>query len=215
MDTPDLALLALKTGGPLAVGPLARRLGVSRQAARIRLDRLVADGFVACEETANGHRRGRGRPAQAWSLTAKGHARFPNAHERLTVDLIAATRSVFGDEGLDRLIAVREAQSAAAYRQRLAGAESFEEKLDRLAAARTAEGYMARWAVRDGVWLFVEDHCPICAAASACQGFCRAELELFSELLAPAKVERTHHLLAGARRCVYRITPPLAAARVT
>jgi predicted ArsR family transcriptional regulator len=55
-------------------------------------------------------------------------------------------------------------------------------------------------------WLLIEDHCPICVAAQACQGFCRAELELFREVLGTdAQVVREQHLLAGARRCVYRI----------
>jgi predicted ArsR family transcriptional regulator len=53
----------------------------------------------------------------------------------------------------------------------------------------------------------VENHCPICAAARACQGFCRSELALFEMLLAPARVVRVEHLLEGARRCAYRITP--------
>ena len=60
---------------------------------------------------------------------------------------------------------------------------------------------------RDGSFVLVENHCPICAAARACQGFCRDELGLFRRILVGAKVERTEHLLAGARRCAYRIEP--------
>ena len=37
--------------------------------------------------------------------------------------------------------------------------------------------------------------------------FCRAELEVFQDTLgAGVIVERTDHILAGARRCAYRIT---------
>ena len=44
-------------------------------------------------------------------------------------------------------------------------------------------------------------------AAAACQGFCRAELALFQAALGDGvSVERTDHILAGARRCAYRIT---------
>ena len=66
---------------------------------------------------------------------------------------------------------------------------------------------MARLRKEDGGgWLLVEDHCPICSAASACQGFCRSELELFRKLLGNGtEVERVEHLLDGGRRCVYRI----------
>jgi predicted ArsR family transcriptional regulator len=59
----------------------------------------------------------------------------------------------------------------------------------------------------DGTDVIVENHCPICAAAMACQGFCRSELALFAWLLAPARVERSEHLLAGSRRRSYLVVP--------
>ena len=60
---------------------------------------------------------------------------------------------------------------------------------------------------RDGDdFLFIEDHCPICAAATACQGFCAAELAQFQALMQGwAHITREEHLLQGARRCVYRL----------
>ena len=86
-------------------------------------------------------------------------------------------------------------------------------KLRELARVRTEEGYMAE-VRRDGAgFLFIENHCPICAAASACQGFCSSELELFRDVLGgDAAIERVEHIIAGDRRCVYRVTPSLAAA---
>jgi predicted ArsR family transcriptional regulator len=39
-------------------------------------------------------------------------------------------------------------------------------------------------------------------------GLCASELDLFQEVLGPdVKVEREEHILAGARRCRYRIQP--------
>ena len=47
---------------------------------------------------------------------------------------------------------------------------------------------------------------PICAAAAACQGFCRSELQIFQAVLGEdVQVTRTEHILSGARRCAYRI----------
>jgi predicted ArsR family transcriptional regulator len=82
-------------------------------------------------------------------------------------------------------------------------------RLKRLAELRSAEGYMAQVEpLPDQGWLLVESHCPICAAARSCQGFCRHELELFRELLGPEVcVERSEYILGGGRRCAYRITP--------
>ena len=55
-------------------------------------------------------------------------------------------------------------------------------------------------------FLFVENHCPVCAAATACQELCRSELMVFRAVLGTdVTVERIDHLLAGARRCAYRI----------
>jgi predicted ArsR family transcriptional regulator len=57
-----------------------------------------------------------------------------------------------------------------------------------------------------GSFLLVENHCPICAAAAACQGLCRSELAVFRAVLGTEiAIERIDHILAGARRCAYRI----------
>ena len=66
---------------------------------------------------------------------------------------------------------------------------------------------MAEASATDDGFLLVENHCPICAAATACQGFCRSELDAFRRTLGPGcRVDRVNHILAGARRCAYRIT---------
>ncbi len=196
-------LLMLKTRGPARTLALAQVLGISRQAARLHLEKLEAAGLVAGADAAEGV----GRPKRTWSLTEAGHGRFPDTHAQMTVELIEAVREEFGPEGLDRLVARRERGVAQAYAQAVGSATDIEGRLERLASLRRAEGYMAHWSAHPaGGYLLVEDHCPICAAAQACQGFCRSELALFEMLLAPARVERIEHLLAGARRCAYRVT---------
>lgn len=57
------------------------------------------------------------------------------------------------------------------------------------------------------VFYLLENHCPICEMATYCQGFCRSELSTFRRILGPeAEVERTEHIIRGARRWAYRIT---------
>ena len=202
--TADRILFELKTRGPAHTIALAERLGISRQGARQQLESLAAEGLVTAEAKASGV----GRPGNLWSLTAAGHARFPDSHARMTVDLIEAVRGEFGEDGLDRLISRRERETTAAYLAAMSDARALSERLDRLAALRCAEGYMAEWTQgQDGSYLFIENHCPVCAAATACQGLCRAELETFRTVLgADCGIERIDHILAGARRCAYRIT---------
>ncbi|MDO8902212.1 MAG: MarR family transcriptional regulator [Phenylobacterium sp.] len=201
----DDILTHLKTVGPATTAALAARLGISRQATRQQVERLAEAGLVE----GRNERAGVGRPRASWTLTTAGHARFPETHAQLTVELLAAVREEFGLEGLNRLIARRESDSARGYQAAMVGADDLEARVRRLAGLRAAEGYMAEWSsTQDGAFLLVENHCPICAAASACQGFCRSELQLFRDLLAPAKVERIDHILQGARRCAYLVTPP-------
>ena len=142
-----------------------------------------------------------------WGLTEAGNARFPDSHAELTAQLIGTIRTQLGEHVLDRLIASRTAESKVAYTAALEGATDLGERVARLAEARTREGYMAEsWAEGDG-YLLVENHCPICVAATACQGFCRAELETFRAVLGPdASVERTEHIVQGDRRCAYRVS---------
>jgi predicted ArsR family transcriptional regulator len=205
MRTPaDRILFQLKTRGPAETLALAGALRISRQAALQHLERLVADGLVGHVD----ERRGVGRPRRIWSLTDTAQARFPDTHAQLTLEMLDAVRAEFGEAGADRLIARREQATARAYAAALEPAEGLAARVARLAELRTAEGYMADWSSDPGGgFLLVENHCPICAAAAACQGFCRAELAVFRDVLGPeVTVERIDHILAGARRCAYRIT---------
>lgn len=196
-------LLQVKTRGPVSIAQLAQLLDMTPEAARQQVHKLLAAGLVAGQQEAAA---GVGRPRQNWVLTEAGHRRFPDTHAQLTVQLIGSIRQLFGEDGLDRLIGQREADARALYAQTCTG-KTLARRLEQLAAARSREGYMARLE-RDGSdWLLLEDHCPICAAARSCQGFCRSELQLFQEIVGPhARVTREQHLLAGAARCVYRIT---------
>jgi predicted ArsR family transcriptional regulator len=196
-------LHALKAAGPQSAEALGRKLGMTAVGARQHLTRLQEEGLVDAVDQSEGV----GRPKRSWSLTESGHARFPDNHAGLTLELITAIRKTGGEPMLDAVIAAREKAALLAYRRTLAGAASLQEKVKRLAKIRSAEGYMASVAAgTDGALLLVENHCPICVAAKACQGFCRSELALFRETLGDqVNVERDEHIVAGARRCVYRI----------
>jgi len=191
----------LKTRGEMQASDAGHLLGTTGEAARQQFVKLAKDGLVEAKAVSQGV----GRPAQYWQLTAKGHAHFPDAHADLTVQLLQLIGSSLGESALDQLITSRESQTLDNYRQAMKGANSLEERLQRLTAIRTREGYMADWGLQeDGSYLFVENHCPICAAAATCQGFCRAERDVFSDVL-EANVVRTEHILQGARRCAYVI----------
>ena len=201
----DKVLFQLKTRGPLTPAQVAARLVVTEVAVRQHLRRLEAEGLVEAVEV----RRGVGRPARVFAATAAAAAHFPDAHADLTAELLDAARATFGERGLDQLIETRSARQQRAYAERLRGARTLAERVARLAAVRSEEGYLAEWSrADDDSFLLVENHCPICVAARSCQAFCRDELRVFQAALGDgAEVARTDHLLAGARRCAYRIAP--------
>jgi predicted ArsR family transcriptional regulator len=197
-------LHVLKTRGPQTTQALASHLAITLAGARKHLNALQAHGLLAHEDIA----RSVGRPKRVWRLTGKAERRFPDSHEYLTLELITSARQIFGEDGLDRLISDRETAIQKRYQSALASLPNLAQKVARLAELRTQEGYMAEWkALPDGDLLLSENHCPICAAAKLCQGFCRSELRIFAEALGEnVRIERSEHILAGARRCAYRIT---------
>jgi len=195
-------LTLLKTRGPQKAADLGKALGITGEAARQQLMKLAADGLVE----ASSEVRGVGRPTQVWRLTAAGNARFPDAHAELTVQLIDTIRSELGEGALARLVAAREERTRANYGAELDGITELGERVARLAEIRSREGYMAEWRAEGAEFLLIENHCPICAAATICQGLCQTELELFGAVLGQGvQVSRVDHIVAGARRCAYRI----------
>jgi len=201
----DRLLMALKMRGPQPSAVLGNQLGITGEAARQQLLRLEEQGLVRSRSEI----RGVGRPAAMWHLTEAAESRFPDAHAQLTVDLIGTIRAELGQSAVDTVIAARERDTKGAYQRAMEGTESLPERIATLATVRSSEGYMAEWAKEaDGSYVLVENHCPICAAAATCQDFCRAELNVFRDVLgAGVQVEREEHIVKGARRCAYRITP--------
>lgn len=193
--------MLLKTRGGMTTRALADALQISVPGVRQHLRALEA--LVSCETVKSGV----GRPAQHWRLSAAGQARFPDTHAELTVRLIGFISEGLGPDAMATVLERSYRHNLESYRARLGSGGTLGVRVRRLAAIRAEEGYMAE-AVRQGSgWLLVEHHCPICAAAQSCQGFCSNELALFRAVLGEGvTVERTEYLLAGGERCAYRIS---------
>ncbi|MBS0222014.1 MAG: helix-turn-helix domain-containing protein [Proteobacteria bacterium] len=200
----DRILFHLKTRGAQTATEIGRRFGMTPAGARQHLLKLETGGLVEAAD----HRYGRGRPRKYWRLSPSGHGRFPDRHSDLMLEMLKSTREIFGERGLERLLEHREQTSLAAYSELVGRQRSLRQKVEALATARSREGYMAsvEQESRESL-ILIENHCPICAAAAACQGLCRSELAIFRTVLGrDVIVERIDHILAGARRCAYRIS---------
>lgn len=208
MKTHEKIVQLLKEKGALTAKILASELGLTTMGVRQHVQALEESGEVAFKD----EKAARGRPTRYWALTNKSNSHFADRHDELTVQMLDSVIAIFGDDGLDKLIEHRESVSMANYRLALADRFGIEEKLVALAKIRSDEGYMAM-VEQEGddenkVFWLLENHCPICAAASKCLNFCRSELNMFQTLLSEvATVTREEHIVEGARRCAYKVLP--------
>jgi predicted ArsR family transcriptional regulator len=164
---------------------------------------LAAEKFVMVEERPVPI----GRPAKYWHLTPEANRLFPDAYAELNLSLIDAMSDAFGQKGFQRVLDARARRQQADYAQRISSSAPVSQRLEQLAQLRTEEGYMAEVkSSPEGGFLFIENHCPICVAATKCRGFCDSEIEIFRKILGPGvEIQRVEHIPSGSRRCAYRV----------
>ncbi len=198
----------LKREGPQDAATLARRLGITPMAVGLQLSALEEEKLVSSRPEQSKTPK-RGRPVQIWSLTDAAVRIFPDAHALLTVGLLTSLQEVYGPQGFQRLLDARTRQQMDEYRQSMPGDASLKDRVKALARVRDREGYMTEVSqTSGGGFMLIENHCPICTAAKACQGFCESEQRVFQGLLGPGvDVVRKEHILSGSRRCAYLISP--------
>jgi predicted ArsR family transcriptional regulator len=193
----------LKTQGPSDSKLLASKLGLSPMAVRQHLYVLQRAKLVSCKPEG----RPSGRPANVWRVLRAADRYYPDGHAGLSVRLIEAARSAFGLKQLGRLLARVEEKEAHAMALQMPRKATLKERVLALARIRTQQGYLADVkSPEDDLFLLIENHCPILSAAGTCRELCETEQGVFLRLLGSGcSIERTEHVLAGARRCVYRI----------
>ncbi|MBL1430892.1 MAG: transcriptional regulator [Robiginitomaculum sp.] len=192
----------LKLSGARSANALADELGVSAMAVRQHLYELQEQKLVVASNIA----QSRGRPIKNWGLSQQATKLFPDAHQDLAVELLDNIRSLFGENALEQVIDKHTEKQTKAYNQAISTTDELEQKLDKLAKIRTKEGYMAEVQTDGKDYLFIENHCPICAAASTCTRLCANELSMFQNVLGKhVSIIREEHILDDNRRCLYRI----------
>lgn len=195
--------MLLKTRGVLTATEIAKELSITTEGARLQLLKLMDKGLVQSIQES----KGVGRPTQYFSLTELGNKGFPDTHAELTVKLIQLMKETLGEEALQQVVTAGEQKAKQRYQQQMKQASTLEDRIRILAEIRSREGYMAEYSKDEMGYLLVENHCPICAAAQICQGFCNSELNTFKFVLGKeVNITRVSHIIAGDRRCAYRIS---------
>ncbi|USD60661.1 transcriptional regulator [Vibrio sp. SCSIO 43140] len=201
MKATDHIIDIIKREGAVTAKRIAERLGITTMGARQHLQSLEEDGLLRFEDV----KVKVGRPNRHWSLTAQGHARFSDRHSDLTIQFIDAIENVFGSEGLEKVSKEREFNTLSTYQPHFDELPDLQSKVRKLTELREKDGYMAELEQTDDGFVLIENHCPICKAASRCEALCQSELNVFQALVgSDVNVERDEHIVKGARRCVYK-----------
>jgi predicted ArsR family transcriptional regulator len=213
---------AVLSHGPVEVVAVARRLGVTPAAVRRHVEALEADGLVAVHEAVSPRPRGRGRPARAYVVTARGHRAAGGGYEEVALSALAHLARHYGPDAVARFTdeRLRELES----RWHAAVDAAGPEPLDRaraLAAALGADGFAAE--ARDvepahaepgagnipgplGVQI-CQGHCPVHTLAEAYPGLCEAETAAFSRLVG-TPVQRLATIAHGDHVCTTFVPAP-------
>lgn len=187
----------LKRSGGLTAGEVAKEIGVTAVAVRKQLSALEAEALVATRSRPGT----RGRPAMVYVVSEAGEAHFPQAYNRLAVDLLQDLAVLDGEKHLDRLFQLRNERLAKTYGSRLAGM-AFPEAVQELARARNDDGYMASATRENGRLVLTEHNCPIYDVAQRFPLACQCEHELFEQIL-HVPVFRELTLVEGGSACRY------------
>lgn len=195
--------------GPITTSALVERLGLTETAVRRHVDNLHLEGLIE-EHQGPTTRRGRGRPAKSWVVSARGHASLRSDYDDLAGEAVrflathagpAAVRA-FAEQRADDLVSrcaphvpAIESSTIAQRTEALVGA------LNREGFAATARPVGAPDApsVLSGVQL-CQGHCPVQHVAAEFPEFCDAETEAISELLG-VHVQRLATLAHGGHAC--------------
>jgi DeoR family suf operon transcriptional repressor len=195
-------LQTLKKVGQARADELAATLAITPSAMRQHLAALTNDGLVDHDEV----RGGRGRPKHVFHLAPAAEGLFPKTYSELTNELLDYVAEADPDL-LAQVFERRRDRRIAGARARLAG-KSFADQVAELTAILDGDGYLAEWIpMDDGTFRIVEHNCAILGVASRYGQACTAEIEFIRTVLPDADVNRVEHIMAGARRCAYEITP--------
>lgn len=193
-------LRELKLRGDASQAELAEALKLTREAVRQQLLLLEQQGWVRSSSRTG---TGRGRPTHRYALTAIAEEQFPKFYDALTVTLIGALDSKYGNDGLHAVLSYITDQQVALWQPRLEG-ETLRQRMQALRGIYfDKDPYTEVRHDEDGA-LLIEHNCPYLTAAQNEPRLCSVTVSTLKRLLG-VEVERTERFQQGDGRCVFRI----------
>lgn len=193
----------LRTVGPLTVGELGERLGITHVAVRRHLTSLERDGLVSSVQ----ERLPMGRPTRVYSLTEAADSLFPKKYGAFTLELL----DFMGEQGesmVENFFASRGQAMVEKYGAEVGAGASLEERVARLTEVQQANGYLAEFEKGNSeVLILKEFNCPVHQVSKKYPHACHHELEFFKTVLGTDQVERVECIAKGGQCCRYTIKP--------
>jgi predicted ArsR family transcriptional regulator len=156
-------------------------------------------------------RHGVGRPRHLYDITSDAQDLFPTNYDGLATGLLAAILEVGGESLVEDVFAARRRQAEARLRERMddrfPGGAPLEDRVRELARLQDELGYISEARFDDGAVRLIEHNCAVLDVARGIPAACRAELDLFTQVLGVPLV-RERHIAAGDRCCEYRVAGP-------
>jgi predicted ArsR family transcriptional regulator len=206
--TRDRVAQLLMERGAATAAELGAQLGLSPAAIRKHLDAMLAAELVEIRDARDKGRRGRGRPAKAFVLTAAARETFPHFYDGIAT---AALRWIAEHHGPEAVSSFAASQVAALEeRCRAAICEAGDDPIARaeaLAEALTAEGYAANATTIASGGQLCQHHCPVAHVAAEFPQLCDAETEVISRLIG-THVQRLATIAHGDGVCTTHIPGP-------
>ena len=194
-------VLSLLRWGPRTVNELAEALDLTDNAIRLHLSSLERDGLVAQE----GVRRGVGKPAHVYQLTADAESLFPKAYATVLAEVLAFVRDEEGRAGLEAFL--RRVGRRAGERAR-AGSTALRDRVDAAVALLGELGGLAEVRETDGALVIQGFSCPLSAIVGSNPEACALAEELVGGVIGSPVEECCDR--TGIPHCAFRI--PTAAA---
>ncbi|GAA1824427.1 putative ArsR family transcriptional regulator [Microlunatus capsulatus] len=203
--------LSILEHGPSTAAALGDRLGLTAAAVRRHLDGLLERGVLTAREQRVYGSRGRGRPAKVFALTDAGRADFPAAYDDIAIAALEFLADEVGSSAVRTFAERRAAPAEARYREAVDGADPSVSPALALAAALTADGYVA--SVRPSALgeQLCQHHCPVAHVAERFPQLCEVETEMFSRVLG-VHVQRLATLAHGDGVCTTHVPTSSGAA---
>lgn len=202
--TRELVARTLLEQGPISAAETAESLGLSPAAVRRHLDALLADGEATSRSAPRRGRRGRGRPARLFLLTAAGRARFGHAYDDLAVAALRFLAECGGEQAVRSFAERRVVDLVGRHRDAVATRPDPASRAEALADALTSEGYAASAQHVGAGAQLCQHHCPVAHVAAEFPQLCEAETEAFADLLG-THVQRLATIARGDAVCTTHV----------